>query len=193
MAVSPGFWAGTDGGEIISEPPGFFLGAGNGACARVVQAILMGGVPTENSVNELEANGRFDLPEFDELTHRRLLPKSALHHGRYYVGRCRNASVARWNARQQCFYHWREKFGRIYIEKIKHPADEPRFDVFRVLEELANSECEIPFNLRAKFRGEPAVLTEFNERVWCSCQGGQKPCVVHFGGPKAGSDPPRRP
>src|ERR1035438_7975882 len=93
----------------------------------------------------------FDVPEFDELTHRRLLPKSALHDGDYYVGRCRNASVARWNARQQCFYHWREKFGRIYIEKIKHPVDESEFDVFRVLEELADPKVEIPFDEDAPF------------------------------------------
>jgi hypothetical protein len=48
----------------------------------------------------------FELPEFDGWTHRRLLPKSALRDGLYYIGRCQNASVARWNARQQCFYHW---------------------------------------------------------------------------------------
>ena len=38
--------------------------------------------------------GGFELPEFDELTHRWLLPKSALRHGAYYIGRCRNACVA---------------------------------------------------------------------------------------------------
>jgi hypothetical protein len=150
-------------------------------------------MPRRNSIREPKANGGFDLPEFDELTHRRLLPKSALRDGVYYIGRCRNASVARWNARQQCFYHWREKFGRIYIEKIKHPVDEPRFDVFRVMEELGDPKFQIPFNIRAKFRAAPQALVEFNDLVWCSCQGGQKPCVVHFGGRKAGSDPPRRP
>lgn len=131
----------------------------------------------------------FALPEFDESTHRRLLPKSALHHGGYYVGRCRNACIARWNARQQCFYHWREKFGRIYIEKIKHPVDEPKFDVFRVLEELADPKFQIPFNMRATFRAAPGALVEFNDLVWCSCLSDQKPCVVHFGERKAGSDP----
>ena len=29
--------------------------------------------------------------------------------------RWRNATVARWNAKEQRFYHWREKFGRIFI------------------------------------------------------------------------------
>ena len=123
--------------------------------------------------------GGFDLPDFDELTRRRILPKSALRHGAYFVGRCRNASVARWNARQQVFYHWREKLGEIRIQKIKHPVDEPEFDVFRVLEDLREPAFEIPFYLRAKFRGSPEVLTAFNERVWCSCDGGQKPCIVH--------------
>jgi len=127
-----------------------------------------------------EAEGPFELPEFDELTHRPLLPKVALHHGVYYTGRCRNACVARWNARQRCFYHWREKFGRIYIEKIKHPADELKFDVFRALEELPNPRFEIPFNKRAEFRGVAEALLEFNERVWCSCERGKKPCIIHL-------------
>ena len=122
----------------------------------------------------------FQLPEYDELTHRPLLPKAALVHGRYYIGRCRNASVARWNASQHCFYHWREKFGRIYIEKIKHPDDEETFDVFRVLEELPEPKFVIKFHREARFRGEPETLTEFNERVWCSCDTGVRPCVVHF-------------
>jgi len=34
---------------------------------------------------------------------------------------CRNATIARWNADENCFYHWREKFGRIYIETSSTP------------------------------------------------------------------------
>jgi hypothetical protein len=126
-------------------------------------------------------SGKFDLPEYDEWTHRRLLPKAALRDGAYYVGRCRNASVARWNDRQQCFYHWRGKLGRIYIKKIKHPVDEAEFDVFRVLEELTDPKFEIPFNVRARFRGDQASLIEFNERVWCSCHRGKRSCIIHSG------------
>ena len=50
--------------------------------------------------------------------------------------------------------------------RSKHPADEPKFDVFRALEELPNPRFEIPFNKRARFRGVVEALTEFNERVW---------------------------
>jgi hypothetical protein len=119
--------------------------------------------------------GSFELPEFDELTHRRLVPKSALRDGAWYIGRCRNACVARWNATEQCFYHWREKFGCVLIEKIKHPVDEAEFDVFRVLEELADPKFQIPFDEDATFTGDPEVLTEFNQRVWCSCRTGVSP------------------
>src|ERR1035437_2947918 len=130
--------------------------------------------------------GDFDLPEFDELTNRRLVPKSALRDGAYCIGRCRNACVARWNAMEKCFYHWREKFGRIYIEKIKHPVDESEFDVFRVLEEEeADRKFEIPFDEDATFTGDPEALIEYNERVWCSCQTGVRPCIVHFQPPES--------
>jgi hypothetical protein len=89
--------------------------------------------------------------------------------------------VARWNANQQCFYHWREKVGRVYIQKIKHPVDEAQFDVFRVLEELPNPKVEIPLRKGAKFRGSLETLLEFNEKVWCSCESGVRPCIAHFG------------
>src|ERR1035437_3920991 len=32
--------------------------------------------------------GDFGLPDFDELTHGRLLPKSSQRHGAYYIARC---------------------------------------------------------------------------------------------------------
>jgi hypothetical protein len=123
---------------------------------------------------------RFELPEFDEWSHQRLLPKAALRDGTYYIGRCGNPSVARWNARQQCFYHWRQKFGRIFIQKIKHPVDEPLYDVFGPVEELEKPRFETPFYMRAKFRGDLDALVEYNERVWCTCSyRSAELCPVH--------------
>ena len=89
----------------------------------------------------------------DEITGRRILSKDRLVHGRYYKGRCRNATIARWNSEKQKFYHWRQKFGRIYIETIKYPTDErePWWDVFDVVEELPNPKFEIPFDHEATF------------------------------------------
>jgi len=131
-------------------------------------------------ITHTDNKGKFELPEYDELTYRPVLPKSELQHGHYYVGRCRNASVARWNANQQCFYHWRKKFDRIYIQKIKHPVDEPEFDVFRVLKELAEPKFEIPLRKNAKFVGNPEDLFQHNAYTWCSCEG-QGLCAIHFG------------
>ena len=104
----------------------------------------------------------------DELTGRPILEKDRLVHGRYYKGRCRNATVARWNGDEQCFYHWREKFGRIYIETIKYPTDETElfWDVFEVLEELATSKFEIPFDMEAAFAGTPDDLFEYEAEMW---------------------------
>src|ERR1700732_3154860 len=60
----------------------------------------------------------------DEYTGRPVLAKEHLRDGAYYKGRCRNATVARWNAGEQCFYHWRERFEDVYIETIKYPTGE---------------------------------------------------------------------
>jgi hypothetical protein len=67
------------------------------------------------------------------------IPKKMLTHGEYYAGTCRNACIARWNADEQCFWHWRTKFGNTFLEKIKHPEDEPKYDVFFPVVYLGNA------------------------------------------------------
>lgn len=57
-----------------------------------------------------------------------MIPKAQLVAGEYYIGRCRNASVARWDGEK--FHHWRRKFGSDFIETIKHPEDDDTFDCF---------------------------------------------------------------
>ena len=60
----------------------------------------------------------------------RRIPKRFLEHGHYYAGMCRNASLARWDATTQQFFHWRVKFGNRFIESIKCFEDDERYDVF---------------------------------------------------------------
>jgi hypothetical protein len=78
------------------------------------------------------------------VTERRFIPKSQLVHGAYYAGTCRNASIARWNAIEQCFYHWRHKFGFKFVETIKAPEDDDTYDVFYAIS-IIEPEEEIPF------------------------------------------------
>ena len=73
------------------------------------------------------------------------IPKSELVHGAYYYGRCRNASIARWNAGVQRFVYWRSKFGELFVEEICHPEDDQLFDVFVVEKEIDPPVKEIPF------------------------------------------------
>jgi hypothetical protein len=61
-----------------------------------------------------------------------IIPKAELQHGHYYVGHCRNAYLARWDAEHNCFKHWREKWGTRFIETINHPEDDNGFDLFIV-------------------------------------------------------------
>lgn len=71
-----------------------------------------------------------------------LLRKDQLEHGRYYIGRCRNATVARWHAGGQVFVYLREKFGQRFLEEIRHPEDERYYDVF--LPTTVLDEAEVP-------------------------------------------------
>jgi hypothetical protein len=104
----------------------------------------------------------------DDITGRPLMARDQLKHQHYYRGRCRHATVARWNADEQCFYNWREKFGRIYLETIKYPTDEeePWWDIFWVVEELHNRKFEISFDLEAEFTGNREDLVEHNLEMW---------------------------
>lgn len=73
-----------------------------------------------------------------------LLRKDQLEDGAYYSGSCRNAQQARWHAGAQVFVHWRSKFGSRFLECIKHPADEPRFDVFIAIAKVEPGDQVIP-------------------------------------------------
>lgn len=115
------------------------------------------------------------LPTHDEDTGRLLLTKGLLVHGAYYVGRCRNATVARWNAEKQCFYHWQENFGALVTETIKHPIDDEVFDVFRPYRLLETPEFEIPFD-DTPFQGDRKSIYAYNEEAWCSCERLQHTC-----------------
>jgi hypothetical protein len=102
----------------------------------------------------------------DEITRRPCLDKADLMHGAYYKGRCRSATMARWNAESQQFFHWREKFGRIYVQTIKHPADESILDVFFPATKLDGVKYEIPFDREARFTGAVEDLVEFDSEMW---------------------------
>lgn len=73
------------------------------------------------------------------------IAKQDLVHGAYYKGRCRNASVARWNGEKEIFLHWRTKLGHTFLEEIHCPEDEQCYDVFVVEEKIEVPEKEIPF------------------------------------------------
>jgi len=73
------------------------------------------------------------------------IPKDELEDGAYYEGECRNASIARWNAKEQKFYHWRYKFGNEFIETIKAPEDEKNYDVFFAFKKITTPEKGIDF------------------------------------------------
>lgn len=58
------------------------------------------------------------------------LRKTELLDGGWYAGKCRNAFFAQWDSAQNCFFHLRLKFSRLFKEKINHPEDDDGFDLF---------------------------------------------------------------
>lgn len=78
-----------------------------------------------------------------------IIPKKDLVHGQYYVGSCRNATLARWDGEKEVFYHWRTKWNNTFIENIHCPEDDEVYDVF-VAERIAeqNEIVEIPLGVK---------------------------------------------
>lgn len=74
------------------------------------------------------------------------IAKQDLKHGQYYIGRCRNATEARWNENRQKFMYWRYKFGQTFLEEICHPEDDKIWDVFVVEKETNTPTKEIPID-----------------------------------------------
>lgn len=69
-------------------------------------------------------------------------------HGAYYRGRCRNASIARYNAETNRFVYMRQKFGSVFPEDICHAENDDGFDLFEPYALLENSPFEIPLVAR---------------------------------------------
>lgn len=72
-----------------------------------------------------------------------MIAKDQLVDGAVYLGWCRNAGQARWDAAQQRFVYRRTKFGTSFDETIVHPQDDEGFDIF-VPMALANQEHNTP-------------------------------------------------
>jgi Rad3-related DNA helicase len=60
----------------------------------------------------------------------KVIPKSELKDGVYYLGSCRNSDVAVWDETHQLFWYMRTKFGDTFHENIRHPEDDDGFDLF---------------------------------------------------------------
>jgi len=74
-----------------------------------------------------------------------MVRKEDLKHGAYYDGRCRNASIARWDGNRNCFIHWRTKFCDKFLEEIPHYDDAlPNEDFFLATNENVNWTALIP-------------------------------------------------
>ena len=59
-----------------------------------------------------------------------IIRKEDLEDGQTYLGNCRNADRAVWDASRNCFVYQRHKFGYIFPEDINHLADDNGYDLF---------------------------------------------------------------
>jgi hypothetical protein len=58
-----------------------------------------------------------------------------LKHGKYYIGKCRNAVIGRWDANKQVMWHMRYKFG-FYADNVNYLDNDNGFDLFVAIKEI---------------------------------------------------------
>jgi len=74
-----------------------------------------------------------------------------------YSGKCRNAYVAEWHEKENCFIHLRTKFGSTFAEKINHPEDDNGFDTFIPLVEIESHDWIEVKRMREAFRKSKGI------------------------------------
>lgn len=74
-----------------------------------------------------------------------IIPKAQLEIGAYYRGKCRNASIARWNGTK--FIYRRHKFTMVFFDDINHPEDDDGFDLFKPYSKEYDVEDELPLEI----------------------------------------------
>lgn len=86
---------------------------------------------TDNHLSTLY-NSKDITPEILENAYKAgMMRKSQLTDKHYYVGSCRNASIAIWDEANQCFWYMRTKWGSSFSESIRHPEDDDGYDIFQ--------------------------------------------------------------
>lgn len=81
--------------------------------------------------------------EIEQLHAFGLIRKIDLKDGHYYFGKCRNASVAMWNHKDQCFLYMRTKFEHRFVDRICHPEDDDGYDLFLPVAEVTPTEDQV--------------------------------------------------
>jgi hypothetical protein len=76
------------------------------------------------------------------------ISKDKLEHAAYYKGVCRNASIARWDAVDEVFWHWRTKLGSTFTESINHPEDDDGFDMFYPISKIEGHDIPMSMEVR---------------------------------------------
>ena len=64
------------------------------------------------------------------------IPKKELVDGGWYLGKCRNANYAQWDAENNCFIYLRLKLANLFVVEIHHPENDDGFDLFFPLAKL---------------------------------------------------------
>jgi hypothetical protein len=70
------------------------------------------------------------------------LEKKDLEDQEYYLGLCRNAEVALWDAKNNCFWYMKDEYSVHFKESIKYLTDENYYDVFVPFEKVPKNKVD---------------------------------------------------
>ena len=113
---------------------------------EIHKTLMAKGLTQEEAGIYLRENHYWVCPTPDKHA-KEMVPFEDLEDGVYYYGRCRNATIARWDVKTGRFTYMREKFGRVFPENIGYWVEaqpgESRFDEFKPYGKVVNPPFEI--------------------------------------------------
>ena len=71
------------------------------------------------------------------------IPKKDLLAGHFYLGNHRRGKIGQWDAQQNRFLYWREKFSQCFIDSMEHFEDWSQYSVFVPIMEVSEKDWNL--------------------------------------------------
>jgi hypothetical protein len=81
--------------------------------------------------------GAFDIEDYYS---KGIIKGGDLEDGKYYIGKCRNSNIGKWNEEKKVMRYMRSKFGSWFVDEINYLDNDDGYDLFVAIQGIEESE-----------------------------------------------------